>query len=195
MYKCPHVSQGIRNNPTSLRWLTHLVDTESPLRWGEHVVCKAEAGTFSAKTFRKYWYTWRNSQEGKRSSLWMIIYNPKNYTNNSQMLLAVTPNTDHSFCVTPKPERNIENSAELCLPLVHNSPSAVPIPSLGTIGLNYCLLRTMSTSNTVVHCHTPYTTQNSLYGLKMRVCCPCHPQERAGISGTSSPGEDAADLW
>lgn len=61
----------------------------------------------------------------------MIIYNPKHYTNNSQMLLAATPNTDHSFCVTPKPERNIENSAELCLPLVQQLPLSSPHSKFG----------------------------------------------------------------
>jgi len=109
------------------------------------------------------------------------------------MLLAVTPIRDHSFYETPKPERNIENSVELCLALVYNLSSAIPTCRLGTIGFNYYLLSTMSTSYSGMP-HTPYTTQNSLCRLKMRLGCPCHPQEKAGISGTGSPEEDAAEL-
>lgn len=111
------------------------------------------------------------------------------------MLLAVTPITDRSFCVFPKLERNVENSAELCLSLVHNPFWAVPTPSFVTIGLNWFLLSTIITSNRVVQYHTPYATQNSLCSLRMRLCCPCHPQERVGISGTGSPEEYADKLW
>lgn len=88
------------------------------------------------------------------------------------MLLAVTPITGHSFRVTAKPERSRENLSELCLALVHNPSSAVPTPSLGTMGLNYYLLSTMSTSNTVVRCHPP------IYHPKLPLC----PEDEALLS-------------
>lgn len=56
------------------------------------------------------------------------------------MLVVSNLITGHSFFVTPKPVRNTENSADLCLALVHNHFSAERAPSLGTNGLTFYLL-------------------------------------------------------
>lgn len=167
------------------------MDTESPSGWGEHVVCKAEAGTLSAKTFRKHCYKLGNSRRAAAREGLFVTQRAK-LTTPKCFWLSPLLETVHFVC--PQTQRSIEKSAWLCLALVQRPSWAVHTPNLGTTRLKYYLLSPVSTNHKGIFCNTPQTTQKSLCGGTAQRRCSAEALETPFMSDLTKAMLEAHEI-